>query len=150
MSDTKNVSDGHILFEHAKRIWKEKRAKGGAPIAAPPLETTPVPASVQLPGAPPARFGADVGAAEIVHLRITNIVGFTRGKSKEGARRPPLGHCGRVSKGKPSRRGFPLVHLLPTFLGIQKSRLLKANTKISHIFSTSPKYQPLTPLCFAK
>jgi len=59
----------HILFVHAKRIWKEKRAKGGAPIAAPPLETTPVPISVQLPSAPPRVLVPVRVRRIVVHLR---------------------------------------------------------------------------------
>ena len=36
-----DASGGHILFVCAKRIWKEKRSKGGARRAAPPLRPTP-------------------------------------------------------------------------------------------------------------
>ena len=56
-----------------------------------PLMNPPVPTSVQLPGAPPAGFGAGGVRWITIHSGKKHIAGAPRGKSKEGARRPPLG-----------------------------------------------------------
>ena len=51
------VSDGHILFVCAKRIWKEKRTKEGTRPLCPLLGISPIQPNVQRFKAPPAQIG---------------------------------------------------------------------------------------------
>ena len=53
-----SVSDGHILFVCAKRIWKEKRSKGGARRAAPPCD-------------PPRASAQPTGICQVTFFRHT-------------------------------------------------------------------------------